>query len=167
MLRRRPCITMYHIVWPSFRWHERRRRILHPHAVMEVLGGIGAPARHRSCPESRVLAPFRGMRPTGHTNPDMILSPNRRDKSRRFRDTRSSAEYGRLGDPSRGPMAHQADGRRALAATPTPSYHGSIAEPHQLLRKASRRYIMKARLFTLALAVAPLAAMVGVIRSGR
>lgn len=61
-------------------------------------------------------------------------------------------------------MAHQADGSQALAGPSTPSYHGSNAEPHQLLRKAPRRYIMKARLFTLALAVAPLAAMIGAVR---
>jgi hypothetical protein len=64
-------------------------------------------------------------------------------------------------------MAHLPAGLVGLAAGSPSSYQGLIAEPHQALGNASGRYIMKARLFTLALAVAPLAALIGAYRSGR
>jgi hypothetical protein len=52
----------------------------------------------------------------------------------------------------------------ALRHAPRPEFTGPIAEPHQLLRKAPRRYTMKARLFTLAATIASLAAVMGGIR---
>ena len=56
---------------------------------------------------------------------------------------------------------------RGLAADSIPAYHGPIAEPHHVLGKAPKENTMKARLFTLALAVAPLAALIGAARSNR
>lgn len=76
-------------------------------------------------------------------------------------------QYDGSRDPSRAAWPICTDARSALQQVRPPSYQGLNAELHQALGTAPGRYIMKARLFILALAVAPLAAMIGSVRSGR
>jgi hypothetical protein len=52
----------------------------------------------------------------------------------------------------------------ALRQAPRPDYNGPIAEPHQQLRKAPRRSIMKARLILLSSTIAGLASLLGAIK---
>jgi hypothetical protein len=101
------------------------------------------------------------MRPSCGTPSVRVGSPTTWTELRHFLDTSVLAEYGRSGDSSRAAWPSTTLARTALAPRPDPSYHGPIAGPHQLPGKAPRRYTMKARLFTLAIAVAPLAAFIG------
>lgn len=63
-------------------------------------------------------------------------------------------------------MAYPSLVEGGLAAGSVPAYHGATKK-RTCVSYALRSNTMKARLFVLALAVAPLAAMIGAVRSGR